>query len=290
VFSRGNSGEPSSQQLQEMVAPIHGSGVSTANIDTSTEPLVRLSNVSRSHYRGNRELPVLLNTDLEIQHGSFEAIMGPSGSGKTTLLNLIGGIDRPSSGSIAWNGVDITKHSEDELAEWRLHNVGFIFQFYNLVQVLTAFQNVELPLMLSSLSRSERRHRVETALELVGLQDRQEHYPSQLSGGEEQRVSIARAIVTDPQLIVADEPTGDLDRDSSARVVALLGELHRSFGKTIVLVTHDAEVARHAQVIRRIEKGALAPLPIARGAARAAEPSPPEQGAFFRPVGAGSES
>jgi putative ABC transport system ATP-binding protein len=220
-------------------------------------PLIKLTSVTKSYRRGKQDIPVLAETDLEIHRGAFEAIMGPSGSGKTTLLNLISGIDRASSGQIVVSGTDITHLTEDELASWRLRNIGFIFQFYNLVQVLTAFQNVELPLLLSGLSASERRERVTTVMSLVGLEDRHDYYPNQLSGGQEQRVSIARAIVTDPDLLVADEPTGDLDRESSQRIVDLLVQLNRTFNKTIVLVTHDPEVARHAQLVRRIDKGVL---------------------------------
>jgi putative ABC transport system ATP-binding protein len=202
-------------------------------------------------------VPVLSGIDLAIEQGAFEAIMGPSGSGKTTLLNLISGIDRATEGRVVVGGTDITRRSENDLAPWRLRHVGFIFQFYNLVQVLTAFQNVELPLLLCGLSAKERKARVQTALSLVGLEDRSEHYPKQLSGGQEQRVGIARAIVTDPTLLVADEPTGDLDRESGERILQLLGELHRKFGKTILMVTHDPEAARSAQRIRRIDKGKL---------------------------------
>jgi putative ABC transport system ATP-binding protein len=183
--------------------------------------------------------------------------MGPSGSGKTTLLNLIGGIDRPGSGRIEIDGVDITHRSEDELAEWRSKHVGFVFQFYNLVQVLTAFQNVELPLLLLGMSAKERQRRVATALELVGLQDRRDHLPRQLSGGQEQRVGIARAIVTDPALIVADEPTGDLDRESAEHILQLLARLNRELGKTILMVTHDPLAAATATRVRRIDKGKL---------------------------------
>jgi putative ABC transport system ATP-binding protein len=233
--------------------------VSTKPVEQASDPLIRLTKVTKSYRRGKQEVPVLTETDLEIRRGSFEAIMGPSGSGKTTLLNLISGIDRASSGQIVVSGTDITHLSEDEMASWRLRNIGFIFQFYNLVQVLTAFQNVELPLLLSGLNARERRERVATVLSLVGLEDRHDYYPNQLSGGQEQRVSIARAIVTDPELLVADEPTGDLDRESSKRIVELLVHLNRTFNKTIVLVTHDPEVALHAQVLRRIDKGQLLP-------------------------------
>jgi putative ABC transport system ATP-binding protein len=218
---------------------------------------IQLSGVSKAYRRGDREVPVLDNIDLEIAQGAFEAIMGPSGSGKTTLLNLISGIDRVSQGRIEVDGVDITGRSEDALADFRLRHVGFVFQFYNLVQVLTAFQNVELPLLLARLSTRERKRRVLTALELVGLADRADHFPNQLSGGQEQRVGIARAIVTDPTLIVADEPTGDLDRESADNILALLTRLNRELGKTIVMVTHDPAAANAARLIRRIDKGKL---------------------------------
>jgi len=209
---------------------------------------------------------VLEHVDLQIPRGAFEAIMGPSGSGKTTLLNLISGIDRSTAGRVEVGGMDLTGRSEDALADWRAQHVGFIFQFYNLVQVLTAYQNVELPLLLARLSGPERRKRVETALELVGLGDRREHFPRQLSGGQEQRVGIARAIVTDPTLIVADEPTGDLDRESADHILGLLKRLNEELGKTILMVTHDPAAARTARIIRRIDKGKL----VADGAAPAA--------------------
>src|SRR5439155_17286366 len=180
-----------------------------------------------------------------------------SGSGKTTLLNLIAGIDNASAGSVEVNGTDLTRLSEGELSTWRSRNIGFIFQFYNLLPVFTAFQNVELPLLLTSLSKAERRKRVETALRVVGLEDRMDHYPRQLSGGQEQRVAIARAIVTDPTILVADEPTGDLDRKSAEDVLKLMTLLHTKFGKTIVMVTHDPHAAKAAQIVRRLDKGQL---------------------------------
>jgi putative ABC transport system ATP-binding protein len=183
--------------------------------------------------------------------------MGPSGSGKTTLLNLIAGIDNATAGSVEVNGTDLTRLSEGDLATWRSRNIGFIFQFYNLLPVFTAFQNVELPLLLTSLSKAERRKRVETALRVVGLEDRMDHYPRQLSGGQEQRVAIARAIVTDPTILVADEPTGDLDRKSAEEILKLLDLLHRKFNKTIVMVTHDPMAAQSAEIIRRLDKGLL---------------------------------
>jgi putative ABC transport system ATP-binding protein len=200
---------------------------------------------------------VLDHVDLSIERGAFVAIMGPSGSGKTTLLNLISGIDRATRGRLEVAGTDITHLSEDALCDWRLRHIGFVFQFYNLVQVLTAFQNVELPLLLTRLSAKERRQRVETVLSLVGLGERMDHLPRELSGGQEQRVGIARAIVTDPTIIIADEPTGDLDRESAVQILELLRRLHEELDKTIVMVTHDPEAARTAREIRRIDKGKL---------------------------------
>jgi putative ABC transport system ATP-binding protein len=227
------------------------------NTGTGSSPFVKLRGVAKIYQRGKEQVPVLESLDFDVEKGAFEAIMGPSGSGKTTLLNLIGGIDRATRGTVEVGGIDITRQTEDELAEWRARNVGFVFQFYNLVQVLTAFQNVELPLLLLRLSAPERRKRVETALDLVGLRDRKDHYPRQLSGGQEQRVGIARAIVTDPLLIIADEPTGDLDRENATSIMRLFEVLHRDLGKTIVLVTHDAEIASKAGVICRLDKGKL---------------------------------
>jgi putative ABC transport system ATP-binding protein len=222
------------------------------------EPIIRLRGVSKSYQRGRQEIPVLDDVDLDIPEGSFDALMGPSGSGKTTLLNLIAGIDRPTAGTIEVAGVELTALSESDLAAFRARHVGFIFQLYNLMPVLTAFQNVELPLLLTRLPRAERRRRVETALRIVGLADRMDHYPRQLSGGQEQRVAIARAIVTDPTILVADEPTGDLDRQSAEEVLRLLGLLHERFDKTIVMVTHDPHAAAAASLVRRLDKGQLA--------------------------------
>lgn len=207
--------------------------------------------------RGNRSVPVLLDITFDIEEGEFLALMGPSGSGKSTLLNLIAGIDKADSGSIHVGGVDITALTETELAAWRATNVGFIFQFYNLIPVLTAFENVELPLLLTDLSRRERREHVELALRVVNLADRMDHYPAQLSGGEQQRVAIARAIVTDPEILVADEPTGDLDRVSAEEVLRLIDRLNHEAGKTIIMVTHDPKAAEKAHTIRRLEKGFL---------------------------------
>jgi putative ABC transport system ATP-binding protein len=226
-----------------------------------TEAFISLRGVSKFYVRGSQKVPVLDALDFEIKRGSFEAIMGPSGSGKTTLLNLISGIDTASQGEIRVGGTDIARCSEDQLADWRLQNVGFVFQFYNLVQVLTAFQNVELPLLLMKLPKRERVRRVDTALALVGLGDRKEHYPRQLSGGQVQRVGIARAIVTDPALIVADEPTGDLDRETGDAILTLLSKLNEELGKTIVMVTHDPRAADAAQAVRHIDKGKMVTKP-----------------------------
>jgi putative ABC transport system ATP-binding protein len=202
-------------------------------------------------------VPVLTNISFDIQAGDFIALMGPSGSGKSTLLNLIAGIDKPDSGSLRVNGIDIATLSEGELADWRAANVGFIFQFYNLMPVLTAFENVELPLLLTRLPRGQRRERVELALSMVGLTDRMEHYPSELSGGQQQRVAIARAFITDPVLLVADEPTGDLDRASADDILSMLARLNSELGKTIIMVTHDPHAARSAHLIRHLDKGEL---------------------------------
>ncbi len=226
--------------------------------ESNARPMISLRGVRKAYQRGRQEISVLDGIDLEIRAGSFEALMGPSGSGKTTLLNLIAGIDRPTAGSLVVADTDITRLSEGDLAAWRARHVGFIFQFYNLLPVLTAFGNVELPLLLTRLSRAERRKRVETALRVVGLEDRTDHYPRQLSGGQEQRVAIARAIVTDPSILVADEPTGDLDRKSADEILQLLGLLHTKFGKTIVMVTHDPAAAERAQIVRKLDKGLLA--------------------------------
>ncbi len=222
-----------------------------------TPPLVSISNLSKAYYRGNQSIPVLEGIDLDIQSGEFLALMGPSGSGKSTLLNLIAGIDKADSGTIMVGGVDITSLAETELAAWRAANVGFIFQFYNLIPVLTAYENVELPLLLTTLSRRERREHVELALQLVGLADRMEHNPSQLSGGQQQRVAIARAVVTDPLILVADEPTGDLDRVSAEDILQLIGRLVEEFGKTVIMVTHDSRAAQKARLIRHLDKGVL---------------------------------
>jgi putative ABC transport system ATP-binding protein len=219
--------------------------------------MIEVHNVSKSYRRDSLEIPVLSNITLDVPEGEFLAMMGPSGSGKTTLLNLIAGIDRPNSGSIVVNGTDIATLNESGLAAWRSRNVGFIFQFYNLLPVLTAFENVELPLLLTNLSKKERRSHVEASLKLVGLGDRMKHYPKQLSGGQEQRVAIARAIVTDPTVLVADEPTGDLDRVSAAEIMTLLDRLNKEFKKTIVMVTHDPRAAEKAHKVMHLDKGEL---------------------------------
>jgi putative ABC transport system ATP-binding protein len=213
--------------------------------------------LTRTYRRGEVEITPLDALDLDVDRGEFVALMGPSGSGKTTLLNLVGGIDRPTAGTLAVGGVAIGGLSRSRLADWRAANVGFIFQLYHLVPVLTAYENVELPLLLQPLGRRERHRRVSAALELVGLADRSDHLPRQLSGGQEQRVAIARAVVADPPLLLADEPTGDLDRESAAQVMDLLGELHASHGKTIVMVTHDAKTAVRAGRTVHLEKGRL---------------------------------
>jgi putative ABC transport system ATP-binding protein len=222
-------------------------------------PIVEIRNLSKSYRRGEQVVPVLSGINFDIAEGEFLALMGPSGSGKSTLLNLIAGLDKPDSGELRVGGLEITGLRETELADWRAANVGFIFQFYNLMPVLTAFENVELPLLLTALSRGERRERVELALSLVGLADRMEHRPSELSGGQQQRVAIARAIITDPQLLVADEPTGDLDRHSAGEVLSLMGRLNGELGKTVIMVTHDPHAAERARVVRHLEKGELQP-------------------------------
>jgi putative ABC transport system ATP-binding protein len=224
---------------------------------TST-PIVEMRHLFKSYRRGGQVVPVLHDLSFDIAEGEFLALMGPSGSGKSTLLNLIAGIDKPDSGELRIGSEDISRLSESELADWRAANIGFIFQFYNLMPVLTAFENIELPLLLTGLGRRDRRERVGLALEMVSLTDRATHYPSELSGGQQQRVAIARAIITDPLLIVADEPTGDLDRVSAGDILGLLERLNREMGKTIVMVTHDQRAAERARVIKHLEKGELA--------------------------------
>jgi putative ABC transport system ATP-binding protein len=221
-------------------------------------PLIEVVDLFKSYQRDSLEIPVLRNISLDIAEGDFLAFMGPSGSGKTTLLNLIAGIDKPTSGKILIAGTDITELSETELAVWRSHHIGFIFQFYNLIPVLTALENVELPLILTPLSKKQRRSHAETALEVVGLSDRMHHFPRQLSGGQEQRVAIARAIATDPAILVADEPTGDLDKVSAEEVLELMHRLNRELNKTILMVTHDPRAAERALSVRNLDKGELA--------------------------------
>lgn len=220
-------------------------------------PLIEVQNVSKSYRRDSLEIPVLSHISLEVLEGEFLALMGPSGSGKTSLLNLIAGIDKPNEGRVLVAGTDITALGEAALARWRSRSVGFIFQFYNLIPVLTAFENVELPLLLAPLPKKQRREHVEIALKAVGLADRMHHYPRQLSGGEEQRVAIARAIAADPAILVADEPTGDLDKNSAEEVLILMDRLSRELQKTIVMVTHDPRAAEKAGTVRYLDKGEL---------------------------------
>ncbi len=220
---------------------------------------VDIRNVTKTFKKEAAEIVALRDTNLGIGSGEFLCLMGPSGSGKSTLLNLIAGIDRPSKGQIMVGGTEISQMRESQLAVWRNHTIGFVFQTFNLIPVLTAFENVELPLLLTRLSKAERREHVETALSLVALKDRMTHYPRQLSGGQEQRVAIARAIVTDPALILADEPTGDLDAQSADEILAILESLNRESQKTVIMVTHDPRAARHATVIRHLDKGVLLP-------------------------------
>jgi len=223
-----------------------------------TEPLVRVRDVHKTYRRGGERIDVLQGVSVEIAGGEFLALMGPSGSGKSTLLNLLGGLDRPSAGAIEVAGLGIDRLSDSRLAAWRARHVGFVFQLYNLLPALSAERNVELPLLLTSLSAAERRRHVAAALAVVGLSDRAKHYPRQLSGGQEQRVGIARAIVTDPTLLLCDEPTGDLDRKAGDEVLDLLGALNREFGKTIVMVTHDPHAAERAGRVLHLDKGVLA--------------------------------
>ena len=223
----------------------------------TSEPIVRATNVHKSFRRGSEQIDVLQGVNLEIPQGEFLALMGPSGSGKTTLLNLIGGLDAPTGGRIEVGGVDISRMGGAALARWRSQNIGFVFQLYNLLPVLTAERNVELPLLLTKLSKAQRRKHVEIALRVVGLEDRAKHYPRQLSGGQEQRVGIARAIVTDPTLLLCDEPTGDLDRKAGDEILDLLQALNREHGKTIIMVTHDPHAAERATQVLHLEKGLL---------------------------------
>ena len=223
----------------------------------SVESIVKLRGVSKAYERGGEAVRVLEDLDLDVPSGSYEALMGPSGSGKTTLLNLIAGLDRPTGGTIEVAGKHLESLGEGALAKWRASTLGFVFQSYNLLPVLTALENVELPLLLAKLGGAERKKRAQTALRVVGLEDRTQHYPRQLSGGQEQRVAIARAIVNDPTIIVADEPTGDLDRKSADEILALLEKLNSQLGKTILMVTHDPAAAERAKIIRRLDKGRL---------------------------------
>jgi putative ABC transport system ATP-binding protein len=220
-------------------------------------PAVAIRRLVKAYRRGGQVVPVLSDINLDIAAGEFVALMGPSGSGKSTLLNLIAGIDRPDSGELRVCGTDIMGLDEAELADWRARNVGFIFQFYNLMPVLTAFENVELPLLLTGLSARDRRERVGIALSMVGLADRVEHYPSELSGGQQQRVAIARAIISDPAILVADEPTGDLDRVSAEDILTLMERMNRELGKTIIMVTHDPSAAQRARTLKHLDKGSL---------------------------------
>ncbi len=224
----------------------------------SDNAVISLVNVKKSFWRGKEQLDVLQGLNLEIKEGAFEALMGPSGSGKSTLLNLIAGLDQPTSGTVTVAGSNVGAMSEGQRAAWRAQNIGFVFQTYNLMPVLSAVENVELPLLLAKLPAKERRKRAEIALRVVGLEDRAGHLPSQLSGGQEQRVTIARAIVADPKIIVADEPTGDLDRDSANDILKLLERLQSEFKKTIVMVTHDPAAAERAQIVHHLDKGELA--------------------------------
>lgn len=225
------------------------------------QPLIDIINVTKSYKKGDSTVTPLEDLNLHVSEGEFVALMGPSGSGKTTLLNLIAGIDQPTSGQVIVNGTDIAKLSRTKLSRWRSRNVGYIFQLYHLVPVLTAYENIELPLLLHSISGKERRQRVNTALEAVGLLDRFDHYPRQLSGGQEQRVAIARALVTDPAIVVGDEPTGDLDRKSAESTLALLQRLNQELGKTLVMVTHDPHAAQAAQRTVHLEKGLIVDAP-----------------------------
>ncbi len=224
---------------------------------STRESLIRVRNLSKKYRRGSETIEVLQGLNLDVEAGEFVAFMGPSGSGKTTLLNLLGGLDVPSSGTVAVGGDEITEMSRRRLAAWRARHVGFVFQLYNLIPVLTAFGNVELPLLLTRLDRARRRRQVETALALVGLEHRMDHYPRQLSGGQEQRVAIARAIATDPTFLLCDEPTGDLDRAAGDGILDLLGELVSEHGKTVLMVTHDPRAAERAASVLHLDKGVL---------------------------------
>ena len=219
--------------------------------------LVEIKDLTKGYYRNSQRIPVLEGVNLTVERGQFIALMGPSGSGKTTLLNVLAGLDSPEEGSVVVDGDEISRMSAKQLATWRARHIGFVFQFYNLLPVLSAFQNVELPLLLTDLSKKERREHVLTALDVVGLADRADHFPRQLSGGEQQRVGIARAVVSDPTIIVGDEPTGDLDAKSADEILTLIERLNQEFEKTIVMVTHDAKAAERAQVVVHLDKGVL---------------------------------
>ena len=238
---------PEAQPLNKGAAPPPGTAAA----------IIKLVKIQKTFWRGKEPVPVLDGLTLEVPEGSFEALMGPSGSGKSTILNLIAGLDQPTAGTVEVAGRVISGLSESKLAQWRAETIGFVFQSFQLIPVLTAQQNVELPLLLTRLGRGERAKRAQTALRVVGLEDRAGHYPRQLSGGQEQRVAIARAIVNDPKIIIADEPTGDLDRHSADDVLTLLVRLNREFGKTIMMVTHDPAAADRAGIIRRLDKGVL---------------------------------
>jgi putative ABC transport system ATP-binding protein len=240
------------------IAEAAGASATEPKTKGEAQVLIRLERVGKVYQRGRERLQVLQDLDLEVREGAFEALMGPSGSGKSTLLNLIAGLDRPSSGRVLVGGTDLGALSEGQRAHWRAQNVGFVFQTYNLLPVLTAQENVELPLLLTKLPKAERRRRAQVALRVVGLDDRTGHRPDQLSGGQQQRVAIARAIVTDPRILVADEPTGDLDRHSADEILELLGRLNAELGKTIMMVTHDPAAAERAAIIHKLDKGALA--------------------------------
>ncbi len=229
----------------------------TEPVKGKAENIIECSKVTKTYWRGKEQVEVLRGLDLTIQEGAFEALMGPSGSGKSTLLNLIAGLDKPTSGSVRVAGSDLGTMGENARAKWRAQNIGFVFQTYNMMPVLTALENVELPLLLTKLPASERRRRAQTALKVVGLEHRMGHYPRELSGGQEQRVTIARAIVTDPKLLVADEPTGDLDRENADEILNLLVKLNTEFNKTIIMVTHDPAAAERASCLRKLDKGVL---------------------------------
>lgn len=232
----------------------------------TNEPVVYVRGVHKTYQRGSENLDVLQGVDLDVERAEFLVLMGPSGSGKTTLLNLMAGIDFPTAGEVIVNGRQISSLDEDRLAGWRARNIGYVFQSYNLVPVLTAYENVELPLLLLNLPRNRRREQIMTALELVGLADRKDHSPRQLSGGQEQRVAVARAIVTDPTLVLADEPTGDLDRQSAEQILDLVQALNREFQKTFVVVTHDPKVSERAHRVLHLDKGRLVTNPESKAA------------------------